>query len=229
VLLDTVGLWDAQAGLKAHTSAQLGRRGQQMNRSRIRSSIFSPAALCLPLLCVLPSCLISCTSPAEATFTPSVQDRLVTDEDLRSAYCIPVLKNSIARMDRVIHEIQYEIQAEYRPADYGSGRFLAPEDRRLDSQSRGIRLASELARAKESRTKLEASLRRLEMYLIERGPNLSGAAITDAAKRGKQDVVALELEIPKCACVRKSAPWDACINECVPADTQTRIRACIGG
>jgi len=190
-----------------------------MNRSGIRSSIFSPAALCLPLLCALPSCLTACASPAAATLAPRAQERLVTDEDLRSAYCIPVLRNGIARTDRLINAILAE-QAYSAPPG-----FLTPEERRLGPESAGRRLAS----AKESRTKLEASLRRLEMYLIERGPNLNGAAITDAAKRGKQDVAALELEIQKCDCIHKGAPSYPCIIECVPADTQTRIRACFGG
>jgi hypothetical protein len=109
------------------------------------------------------------------TCTAAAQPSLPTDADLRTAYCIAVLQDGIARDDRIISE-----PPPLPPPPAEDPLRLNDTYTRLAKLERSI---AEKRRAQEADT-----LKRLQQFLLPRTPRLDATALQGAADKAATDI-----------------------------------------
>jgi hypothetical protein len=156
------------------------------------------------------SCAWVCLLLVSVAQTSAAQDSLPTDAELRSAYCIPVLR----------WEINLARQADSQ---------LGPDV----SDSPPEQKARTLVR--EGIAKLESTLNRLQLYLLPRIMHRDPVALAAAQNRGEADVRQVQAVsdrcVKDCGASNPLEPSDdkkrACLDSCKPdMDLVTRVGAC---
>jgi len=142
---------------------------------------------------------LACVGPASA------QLAVPTDNELRTAYCIPVVKA----------QIEIENQA-----------IAMAEGQRQSPTPEAQNLVKEIPAMREDLAKRQTALDRLQLYLLPKMQALDPIALTAAMHRGDADVLELKASAQRCAAKCTSAPdWNACISQCNP-DLSARVKAC---
>jgi hypothetical protein len=146
------------------------------------------------------------------TCTASAQGSAPTDADLRTAYCIAILQDDIARDEAVVS---------------GFDRLPTPPDYLAKAFVEEIvaqwRLAAEKQRAQHSDT-----LKRLQLFLLPRIPHLDAAALRGAAVRAAADMEESTKQWNACVsrCVAAGKNSALCAPQCGHSDVRKRIDAC---
>lgn len=161
----------------------------------IRPQLLAPLAACLT---------------AFAVTTDAQQQAVPTDTELRSAYCMSVIKAEVGVYQRGAAK-----------ADAAVKNASTPEQ-----QQWAAKISAE---AHEELTKLEAALDRLQLYLLPRLQARDPVALAAAMKRGDADFQGLMTMGERCP-TKCGGPqddkWRACMNSCLDKDLQARVRAC---
>ena len=157
-----------------------------------------------PLLPLFAACLAAFSTAAAA------QETVPSDAELRSAYCMSVIKADIGLAQQFIAQ-----------QDAGSRSATTPEQRQQATNT--------VAVLREWLTKLNAVLTRLQLYLVPRMGALDPIALTAAMKRGEADVQEVIAATDRCSAKCLPLPGDqpaACNASCIGKDLMTRVSAC---
>jgi len=158
----------------------------------------------LLLLALFAACL--------AVFSPAAvaQQAVPTDVELRSAYCLSVIKGDIDLQHKMIAQV-----------DAGLKNAPTPE-----LQQQATKVNAEL---REGLTKFEAVLNRLQLYLLPRMGSRDPIALTAAMKRGEVDVQEVMAMAERCSARCDPLPGNqpaACNASCIDNDLVMRVQAC---
>lgn len=148
--------------------------------------------------------MLPVASAASAQQAPS-------DNDLRTAYCVPVMTGTIDLMRQVVARVE------------ANGNSSALE---VQQANRKI-----LDSARDSLAKTQDVLNRLQLYLLPKMQTLNPAALAAAMARGEADMAELKASSARCAAKCPSLTLDAnqrCLASCTDAEAAlvVRVRAC---
>jgi serine/threonine protein kinase len=131
-----------------------------------------------------------------------------SDNDLRTAYCIPLVKQRIAQVQQTLSH-------------------LAPETAQTPELKQSLTAAAEQLRGTLARD--QANLSRLQAYLQPKMTTLDPVAIAGATHRAKEDwrtiVVALDRCEDKCGPMR-GKEHALCFSSCPDAALNARVKSC---
>jgi hypothetical protein len=149
-------------------------------------------------------------SLAALSTAAAAQDAVPTDIELRSAYCLSVIKADIDLEHKMIAQTDALVKSAPTP----------------ELQQRLLKSSAPLH---EALTKLEAVLNRLQLYLMPRMGARDPIALTAAMKRGGADFQEGQAMAERCSAKCANLPGDepaACVNSCVDNDLVARLKAC---
>ena len=134
-----------------------------------------------------------------------------SDNELRTAYCVPVINATIDMDNQVIAALE-------------ANSSSTPEGQQ--------RTHNALDLARESLAKTQQIRSRLQLYLAPKVETLDPAALHAAMSRGEADMAQLKASSERCAakCSTVTAPsadqMSACTASCTDPDLVARVRAC---
>jgi hypothetical protein len=138
------------------------------------------------------------------------QEVVPTDIELRSAYCVSVVKAEIAFLQREIGRV-----------DAAAKNSPTPE-----MQQYAAKMSAE---GHEAMPKLAAALNRLQLYLLPSMTTRDPVALMAAMKRGEADFQEVGAMTERCSAKCNALPhdkWPSCYASCTDNDLLERVRAC---
>jgi hypothetical protein len=139
---------------------------------------------------------------AASPLSVSAQNQQPTDVDLRTAYCIPVVKSQIVLLQQALTPLHAQ----------GDFRFVLPQQAADEIQ--------------KSIANLESVLKRLQLYFALKLRSVDPLGLALAEKRGEADVQTLSETNGRCA-VQNGVPQDSPhYNACMDQDLIARMKAC---
>ena len=146
--------------------------------------------------------LFAATASAQTQYQPP------TDNDLRTAYCIVIVKKYVAIMEAALGEIQ-------------------PEKATTSELKQS--LTKTQAETRDSLANSQANLNRMQLYLLPKLMSLEPLAIAGATHRGEEDWQTVIGAADKCASKCGSLPEkqaNKCSASCPDAGVVSRLQQC---
>jgi len=155
-------------------------------------------------------------------------DRLPTDTELRAAYCIPIIRQDLNLISRLVRDNETRIaQLGGGLSDRLQGEWA--DKKRAEAAANAERIAmlreanDQLARHKANR---ETTFNRLRLYLVPKLQELEIGKIAAAHARGDADIRSADNGVAcLTACTQRDRPA-SCVDRCTDRDLQARMDAC---